>query len=56
MFDLGIVPINLNMIQKDVGLFHILFNRTLYNEFIKNKNLHTDYDKTTNTFTKLSEK
>ena len=30
MNDLGIVPINLNMLKKDVGLFHILFNGELY--------------------------
>ena len=33
--DIGIVPINLNMMKKDIGLFHIFFNSTLYGEFLK---------------------
>ena len=28
--DLGILPLNLNMMKKDVGLFNIVFNAGLY--------------------------
>ena len=32
--DIGILPINLNMLKKDIGLFHIFFNSQLYKKFI----------------------
>jgi hypothetical protein len=34
MLDLGILPINLNMIKKDVGLFHIFFNSSMYSKYL----------------------
>ncbi len=39
LLDLGILPINLNMLKKDVGLFHVFFNSALYNESLKHINL-----------------
>ena len=30
LIDIGIVPINLNMLKKDIGLFHVFFNSTMY--------------------------
>lgn len=32
--DLGILPLNLNMLKKDVGLFNIVFNAGLYRKFV----------------------
>jgi hypothetical protein len=40
IIDIGIVPINLNMMKKDIGLFHIMFNSTLYREFLKDLHLN----------------
>ena len=42
--DIGIVPINLNMMKKDIGLFHIFFNSTLYGEFLKDLQLNKNKD------------
>ncbi len=44
MVDIGIVPINLNMMKKDIGLFHIFFNSTLYREFLKDLHLNKNKD------------
>jgi len=35
LIDIGIVPINLNMLKKDIGLFHIFFNSTMYHQALK---------------------
>lgn len=35
LIDIGIVPINLNMLKKDVGLFHVFFNSTMYQQSLK---------------------
>jgi hypothetical protein len=42
--DIGIVPINLNMMKKDIGLFHVFFNATLYREFLKDLQLNKNKD------------
>ena len=42
ILDLGILPINLNMLKKDVGLFHVFFNSALYNESLNNIKLSDD--------------
>jgi hypothetical protein len=34
LIDLGIVPLNLNMMMKDVSLFNITFNSALYKKFM----------------------
>lgn len=34
IIDLGIVPINMQMIKKDVGLFNIFLNSSLYKEYL----------------------
>jgi len=34
LIDLGIVPLNLNMLMKDVSLFNITFNSALYKKFM----------------------
>ena len=34
--DLGLLPLNLNMMKKDVGLFNIVFNAGLYRKFVNN--------------------
>lgn len=34
LIDLGIVPLNLNMLMKDVSLFNITFNAALYKKFM----------------------
>ena len=45
IIDLGIIPINLQMIKKDVGLFNIFLNSSLYNEYLKNLDLSESGDK-----------
>jgi hypothetical protein len=39
--DIGIVPLNLNMLKKDIGIFHVMFNSGLYKKFLKD-NIFTD--------------
>lgn len=40
--DLGIIPINLNMLKKDVHLFNIALNSSLYKKFLNNMKMVTN--------------
>ena len=44
LIDLGIVPLNLNMMMKDVSLFNVTFNSALYKKFMTTISslVHTD--------------
>ncbi len=39
IIDLGIIPINMQMIKKDVGLFNIFLNSSLYKEYLSKLDL-----------------
>lgn len=46
--DLGIIPINMQMIKKDVGLFNIFLNSSLYKEYLSHLELSAKPDFLTN--------